>query len=118
NRAPAGARPTPGTRRAKRAPPARRPRPFSYRSSRAPLSQDKGSAGLARGTPSRHCAGLPAAPAIHSIAAMNDSRASAPATALIDAIRPEIKMLPESGIVEVVNYARTKKDLVQLWVGE
>jgi aspartate/methionine/tyrosine aminotransferase len=49
---------------------------------------------------------------------MNDSRASAPATALIDAIRPEIKALPESGIVEVVNYARLKKDLVQLWVGE
>jgi len=39
-------------------------------------------------------------------------------TALIDAIRPEIKALPESGIVEVVNYARTKKDLLQLWVGE
>ena len=38
--------------------------------------------------------------------------------ALIDAIRPEIKALPESGIVEVVNYARTKKDIVQLWVGE
>lgn len=49
---------------------------------------------------------------------MNDSRASAPARALIDAIRPEIKALPESGIVEVVNYARLKKDLVQLWVGE
>ena len=41
---------------------------------------------------------------------MNDS--------LLDAIRPEIKALPESGIVEVVNYARLKKDLVQLWVGE
>jgi len=39
-------------------------------------------------------------------------------TALLDAIRPEIKALPESGIVEVVNYARTHKDLVQLWVGE
>ena len=38
--------------------------------------------------------------------------------ALIDAIRPEIKALPESGIVEVVNYARTKKDILQLWVGE
>ena len=41
---------------------------------------------------------------------MNDS--------LLEAIRPEIKALPESGIVEVVNYARDKKDLVQLWVGE
>ena len=50
---------------------------------------------------------------------MNDSRASAIASkSLVDAIRPEIKMLPESGIVEVVNYARNKKDLVQLWVGE
>jgi len=39
-------------------------------------------------------------------------------TALIDAIRPEIKALPESGIVEVVNYARNKQDLLQLWVGE
>ena len=41
---------------------------------------------------------------------MNDS--------LLEAIRPAIKALPESGIVEVVNYARDKKDLVQLWVGE
>jgi aspartate/methionine/tyrosine aminotransferase len=50
---------------------------------------------------------------------MNDSPLRAAATAsLVDAIRPEIKMLPESGIVELVNYARTKKDLVQLWVGE
>ena len=32
-------------------------------------------------------------------------------TGLLDFIRPEIKALPESGIVEVVNYARTKKDL-------
>ncbi|MCW5774708.1 MAG: pyridoxal phosphate-dependent aminotransferase [Rhodospirillaceae bacterium] len=39
-------------------------------------------------------------------------------TDLLDFIRPEIKALPESGIVEVVNYARLKKDLVQLWVGE
>jgi aspartate/methionine/tyrosine aminotransferase len=37
---------------------------------------------------------------------------------LLDAIRPEIKALPESGIVELVNYARIKKDIVQLWVGE
>jgi aspartate/methionine/tyrosine aminotransferase len=38
--------------------------------------------------------------------------------ALLDAIRPEIKALPESGIVELVNYARNKKGLLQLWVGE
>ncbi|HEY7609735.1 MAG TPA: pyridoxal phosphate-dependent aminotransferase [Alphaproteobacteria bacterium] len=50
---------------------------------------------------------------------MNDAHSPAAArSTLIDAIRPEIKMLPESGIVEVVNYARNKKDLVQLWVGE
>ncbi len=50
---------------------------------------------------------------------MNDSQATAAARkTLLDAIRPEIKMLPESGIVEVVNYARTRKDLVPLWVGE
>ena len=50
---------------------------------------------------------------------MNDSRSPATQTdSLLDAIRPEIKALPESGIVEVVNYARLKKDLVQLWVGE
>ncbi len=37
---------------------------------------------------------------------------------LLHSIRPEIKALPESGIVELVNYAREKKGLVQLWVGE
>ena len=50
---------------------------------------------------------------------MNDSQSHSAARAqLLDAIRPEIKMLPESGIVEVVNYARNRKDLVPLWVGE
>jgi aspartate/methionine/tyrosine aminotransferase len=37
---------------------------------------------------------------------------------LIDSIRPEIRALPESGIVELVNYAREKSGLVPLWVGE
>ncbi len=37
---------------------------------------------------------------------------------LLDAIRPEIKALPESGIVELVNYARNKQGLIQLWIGE
>lgn len=37
---------------------------------------------------------------------------------LLDSIRPEIRDLPESGIVEVVNYAREKKGLIGLWVGE
>lgn len=33
-------------------------------------------------------------------------------------IRPAIADLPESGIVELVNYGRTKPDLIPLWVGE
>ncbi len=37
---------------------------------------------------------------------------------LLQSIRPEIKALPESGIVELVNYAREKKGLIPLWVGE
>jgi aspartate aminotransferase len=37
---------------------------------------------------------------------------------LVASIRPEIRDLPESGIVEVVNYAREKKGLIGLWVGE
>jgi aspartate/methionine/tyrosine aminotransferase len=37
---------------------------------------------------------------------------------LIDSIRPEIRALPESGIVELVNYAREKRDLIPFWVGE
>ncbi len=37
---------------------------------------------------------------------------------LMQALRPAISGLPESGIVEVVNYGREKPDLLQLWIGE
>lgn len=37
---------------------------------------------------------------------------------LIAAIRPGVAALPESGIVEVVNYGREKEGLIPLWVGE
>ena len=36
----------------------------------------------------------------------------------IAAIRPGVAALPESGIVEVVNYGREKEGLIPLWVGE
>ena len=37
---------------------------------------------------------------------------------LIGAIRPAIAALPESGIVELVNYGREREGLIPLWVGE
>lgn len=37
---------------------------------------------------------------------------------LISAIQPNIAALPESGIVEIVNYARERKGLIPLWIGE
>lgn len=37
---------------------------------------------------------------------------------LLAAISPKIADLPESGIVEVVNHARLRGDLVPLWIGE
>jgi aspartate/methionine/tyrosine aminotransferase len=37
---------------------------------------------------------------------------------LIAAIQPNIAALPESGIVELVNYARERDGLIPLWVGE
>lgn len=45
-----------------------------------------------------------------------DNRVATPD--LIKALRPAISGLPESGIVEVVNYGREKPDLLQLWIGE
>ncbi len=33
-------------------------------------------------------------------------------------LRPAAATLPESGIIELVNYGREKKDLIPLWVGE
>lgn len=35
-----------------------------------------------------------------------------------DTLRPAAASLPESGIIELVNYGREKKDLIPLWVGE
>lgn len=37
---------------------------------------------------------------------------------LLDSIRPMAFELPESGIIEVVNYGREKSGLIQFWVGE
>ena len=37
---------------------------------------------------------------------------------MLDAIRNDIATLPESGIVEVVNYGRGKEGLIPLWAGE
>lgn len=38
--------------------------------------------------------------------------------ALIDYLRPEALRAPESGIVEVMNYGRTRPGLIPLWAGE
>lgn len=37
---------------------------------------------------------------------------------VLDSLRPEARQAPESGIVEVVNAARDKEDLIPLWIGE
>jgi aspartate/methionine/tyrosine aminotransferase len=37
---------------------------------------------------------------------------------LLSALRPEARDAPESGIVEIFNYGRTRKGLIPLWVGE
>ena len=37
---------------------------------------------------------------------------------VMSALRPEARQAPESGIVEVVNFARERDDLIPLWVGE
>ncbi len=42
---------------------------------------------------------------------------SAPESILQD-IRTDIQTLPESGIVEIANYAREKADVTRMWVGE
>ncbi len=41
-----------------------------------------------------------------------------PAPPVLDAIRPEARAVPESGIVEVFNYGRNRQGLIPLWVGE
>src|SRR5690606_8881801 len=37
---------------------------------------------------------------------------------LIDHLRPEARLAPESGIVELINYARERPGLLPFWVGE
>jgi aspartate/methionine/tyrosine aminotransferase len=41
-----------------------------------------------------------------------------PERTLLDDLRPEARLAPESGIVELVNYGRTREGLIPLWVGE
>ncbi|HQS08807.1 MAG: aspartate aminotransferase [Rhizobiales bacterium 24-66-13] len=45
--------------------------------------------------------------------------ASGPAAdPLLDAVRAHVRALPESGIVEVMNYGRNREGIVPLWAGE
>ena len=39
-------------------------------------------------------------------------------TSLINALRPSAQRTPESGIVHVFNYGRTREGLIPLWAGE
>lgn len=39
-------------------------------------------------------------------------------TDILSKLRPQARLAPESGIVEVVNFAREREDLIPLWVGE
>ncbi len=48
---------------------------------------------------------------------MSDASTAA-GPSLLDAIRPEARDAPESGIVEVFNYGRNRQGLIPLWVGE
>ncbi|MCB4770662.1 pyridoxal phosphate-dependent aminotransferase [Ancylobacter sp. Lp-2] len=41
-----------------------------------------------------------------------------PPPSLLDFVRPQALSLPESGIVEVFNYGRTREGLIPLWAGE
>lgn len=41
-----------------------------------------------------------------------------PVSDILQHLRPQARLAPESGIVEVVNFARERKDLIALWVGE
>jgi aspartate/methionine/tyrosine aminotransferase len=38
--------------------------------------------------------------------------------AMLESLRPEARLAPESGIVEVFNYGRGRQGLIPLWVGE
>lgn len=44
--------------------------------------------------------------------------ASAAPISFLDAVRPEARAAPESGIVEVFNYGRGRQGLIPVWVGE
>lgn len=46
------------------------------------------------------------------------SAPSLPTPSLLDHIRPQALSLPESGIVEVMNYGRGREGLIPLWAGE
>ena len=48
----------------------------------------------------------------------NEQDMSNSETSLIDALRPSAQRTPESGIVRVFNYGRTKQGLIPLWAGE
>ncbi len=37
---------------------------------------------------------------------------------LLDSIQPDVAAIPESGIVEILTYARDHEGLIGLWVGE
>ena len=40
------------------------------------------------------------------------------APSFLDGLRPEALGAPESGIVEVMNYGRTRQGMIPLWAGE
>jgi hypothetical protein len=44
-----------------------------------------------------------------------DASSLTPAPSLLDHVRPLALALPESGIVEVFNYGRTREGLIPLW---
>src|SRR5438270_9381 len=49
---------------------------------------------------------------------MNDVSPKPQAGSLIDALRREAQVTPESGIVEVMNYGRRRGGVTPLWAGE
>ena len=46
------------------------------------------------------------------------THAAAPRGSFLDDVRPEVRALPHSGIVEVFDYGRGRQGLIPLWVGE
>lgn len=41
-----------------------------------------------------------------------------PAPSFLDGLRPEALGAPQSGIVEVMNYGRSRQGMIPLWAGE